>query len=307
MRAKVNCKIVPLSYELRSGDIVEELTSKRERGPSRDWLAVVKTTRARNKIKQWFKAETRQDTEHSGREALQEALRKQGLPAQRITGSGLLADVIRELGFRKADDFYIALGSAKVSPKTVVGKILQRLKQGEAADAEQTEASTLISSRRERRRPTNSSSEFGIRVEGVTDVLLRLAKCCRPVPGDEIVGYISLGRGITIHRADCSNAVALGRDPDRFTPVAWEGGQTTGFKVEIQIDGWDRHRLLEDLSRTFSEAGMNIVEAQCTAHPPMIRNRFVVECADTQTLKATIGRLRNIDSVFDAFRVTPGS
>jgi GTP pyrophosphokinase len=305
--AKVNGKIVPLSYELRSGDIVEVLTSKRERGPSRDWLAVVKTTRARNKIKQWFKAESRQDTEHSGREALQEALRKQGLPAQRITGSGLLADVIRELGFRKADDFYIALGSAKVSPKTVVGKILQRLKQGEAADAEQTDASTLISSRRERRRPTNSSSEFGIRVEGVTDVLVRLAKCCRPVPGDEIVGYISLGRGITIHRADCSNAVALGRDPDRFTPVAWEGGQTTGFKVEIQIDGWDRHRLLEDLSRTFSEAGMNIVEAQCTAHPPMIRNRFVVECADTQTLKATIGRLRNIDSVFDAFRVTPGS
>jgi GTP pyrophosphokinase len=305
--AKVNGKIVPLSYELRSGDIVEVLTSKRERGPSRDWLAVVKTTRARNKIKQWFKAETRQDTEHSGREALQEALRKQGLPAQRISGSGLLADVIRELGFRKADDFYIALGAAKVSPKTVVGKILQRLKEGEAADAEQTAASTLISSRRERRRPTNSSSEFGIRVEGVSDVLVRLAKCCRPVPGDEIVGYISLGRGITIHRSDCSNARALSRDADRFTPVSWEGGQTTGFKVEIQIDGWDRHRLLEDLSRTFSEAGMNIVEAQCTAHPPMIRNRFVVECADTQTLKATITRLRNIDSVFDAFRVTPGS
>jgi guanosine-3',5'-bis(diphosphate) 3'-pyrophosphohydrolase len=141
----------------------------------------------------------------------------------------------------------------------------------------------------------------------VTDVLVRLAKCCRPVPGDEIVGYISLGRGITIHREDCSNARALGRDADRFTPVSWEGGQTTGFKVEIQIDGWDRHRLLEDLSRTFSEAGMNIVEAQCTANPPMIRNRFVVECADTQTLKATITRLRNIDSVFDAFRVTPGN
>ena len=108
---------MPLHYELRTGDIVEILTSKRERGPSRDWLAVVKTSRARNKIKQWFKAETRQDTEHTGREALQEALRKQGLPAQKITGSALLADVIRELGFRKADDFYIALGAAKVSPK----------------------------------------------------------------------------------------------------------------------------------------------------------------------------------------------
>jgi GTP pyrophosphokinase len=303
--AKVNGKIVPLHYELRSGDIVEVLTSKRERGPSRDWLAVVKTTRARNKIKQWFKAESRQDTEHSGREALQEALRKQGLPGQRITGSALLADVIREMGFRKAEDFYVALGAAKITPKTVVAKILTRLKRGEAAEEEQS-ASAIVSTRRERRRPTNSSSEFGIRVEGVSDVMLRLAKCCRPAPGDDIVGYISLGRGITIHREDCPNVRALRRDPDRFTPVAWDGELTTGFKVEIQIDGWDRHRLLEDLSRTFSEAGMNIVEAQCTANPPMIRNRFVVECADTQALKATIQRLRNIDSVFDAFRVTPG-
>ncbi|MGA2470965.1 MAG: bifunctional (p)ppGpp synthetase/guanosine-3',5'-bis(diphosphate) 3'-pyrophosphohydrolase [Solirubrobacteraceae bacterium] len=303
--AKVNGKIVPLHYELRSGDIVEVLTSKRERGPSRDWLAVVKTTRARNKIKQWFKAETRQDTEHSGREALQEALRKQGLPAQRVTGSALLADVIREMGFRKAEDFYVALGAGKIMPKPVVAKVLQRLKQGEAAEDDPS-TSTIVATRRARRRPTNSSSEFGIRVEGVSDVMLRLAKCCRPAPGDDIVGYISLGRGITIHREDCPNARALSRDPDRFTPVSWDGELTTGFKVEVQIDGWDRHRLLEDISRTFSEAGMNIVEAQCMANPPMIRNRFVVECADTQTLKTTITRLRNIDAVFDAFRVTPG-
>ena len=121
--ARVNGKIVPLHYELRSGDIVEILTAKRERGPSRDWLAMVKTTRARNKIKQWFKAESRQDTEHTGRELLQEHLRKQGLPAQKITGSALLADVIREVGYRKADDFYIALGAAKVSPKLVVNKV----------------------------------------------------------------------------------------------------------------------------------------------------------------------------------------
>ena len=136
--ARVNGKIVPLHYELRSGDIVEILTAKRERGPSRDWLAMVKTTRARNKIKQWFKAESRQDTEHTGRELLQEHLRKQGLPAQKITGSALLADVIREVGYRKADDFYIALGAAKVSPKLVVNKVMQRLKQGEAADGEDT-------------------------------------------------------------------------------------------------------------------------------------------------------------------------
>jgi len=303
--ARVNGKIVPLHCELHSGDIVEILTAKRERGPSRDWLAMVKTTRARNKIKQWFKAESRQDTEHVGRDLLQEHLHKQGLPAQKITGSALLADVIREVGYRKADDFYIALGAAKVSPKVVVNKVMQRLKQGEAADAEAT-AADLLRVGRPRRRPTKSSGQYGIRVEGVEDVMLRLAKCCRPVPGDEIVGYISLGRGITIHREDCHNSELLRKDPERFTNVSWEGDQTTAFVVEIQIDAWDRHRLLEDLSRVFSESGANILEARCLSTPPMVKNRFVVEVADTHTLKGAVTRLRNIESVFDAYRVTPG-
>ncbi|HLM85142.1 MAG TPA: bifunctional (p)ppGpp synthetase/guanosine-3',5'-bis(diphosphate) 3'-pyrophosphohydrolase [Solirubrobacteraceae bacterium] len=304
--ARVNGKIVPLHYELRSGDIVEILTAKRERGPSRDWLAMVKTTRARNKIKAWFKAESRQDTEHTGRELLQEHLRKQGLPAQKITGSALLADVIREVGFRKADDFYIALGAAKISPKLVVGKVMQRLKQGEAADGEEG-AADLLRVGRARRRPTKSSGQYGISVEGVDDVMLRLAKCCRPVPGDEIVGYISLGRGITIHREDCPNAMVLRKSPERFTSVSWEGDQSTGFVVEIQIDAWDRHHLLADLSRAFSESGANILEARCLSMGPMVKNRFVVEVADTHALKSAITRLRNTDSVFDAYRVTPGA
>jgi guanosine-3',5'-bis(diphosphate) 3'-pyrophosphohydrolase len=305
--ARVNGKIVPLHYELCSGDIVEILTSKRERGPSRDWLAVVKTTRARNKIKAWFSAETREDTEHTGREVLQEHLKKQGLPAQKISGSALLADVIREMGYRKADDFYIALGGAKISPKTVVNKIIQHLKHGEAADGEPTAAADLLKVGRPRRRPTSSSGQYGIRVDGVEDVMLRLAKCCRPVPGDPIVGYISLGRGITIHREDCPNAALLRKDPERFTSVSWEGGQTTAFMVEIQIDAWDRHRLLEDLSRVFSESGANILEARCLSNPPMVKNRFVIEIADTHSLKGAITRLRNTESVFDAYRITPGA
>jgi GTP diphosphokinase / guanosine-3',5'-bis(diphosphate) 3'-diphosphatase len=283
------------------------LTSKRERGPSRDWLAVVKTTRARNKIKQWFKAESREDSEHTGRELLQEHLRKAGLPAQKLTGSALLADVIRELGYRKADDFYIALGGAKVSPKVVVNKVLQRLKQGESAVEEPTAAEDLLDERRSpRRRPDGASSKYGIRVEGVEDVPLRLARCCRPVSGDPILGYVSLGRGITIHREDCPNVVSLRKDPARFVPVAWDGDNETSFRVEIQVDAWDRHRLLEDLSRTFAEGGVNIMEARCIVNHPMVRNRFVVEIGDAQNLKATISRLRQIDSVFDAYRVTPG-
>jgi GTP pyrophosphokinase len=304
--ARVNGKIVPLHYELKSGDIVEILTAKRERGPSRDWLATVKTTRARNKIKQWFKAETRQDSEHTGREVLQEQLRKAGLPAQKITGSPLLADVIREVGYRKADDFYIALGGSKISAKLVVNKVMQRLKQGEAADGEQS-AVDLLRVGRSRSEPIKRSGQYGIKVDGVDDVMLRLAKCCRPVPGDEIVGYISLGRGITIHRGDCPNTALLRKDPERFTTVTWDGEQSTAFVVEIQIDAWDRHRLLEDLSRSFSESGANIMEARCLSAPPMVKNRFVVEIADSHTLKTAISKLRNVESVFDAYRVTPGA
>ncbi|HSO98533.1 MAG TPA: bifunctional (p)ppGpp synthetase/guanosine-3',5'-bis(diphosphate) 3'-pyrophosphohydrolase, partial [Solirubrobacteraceae bacterium] len=305
--AKVNGKMVPLSYVLRSGDIVEVLTSKRERGPSRDWLALVKTTRARNKIKAWFKAESRRDSEHTGRELLQEHLKKQGLPAQKLVGSPLLADVIREMGFRKAEDFYIALGGAKISAKVVVNKVMQRLKQGEAAESEPTAADDLLQTRRRRSRPTTSSSRFGIAVDGIDEVMLRLAKCCRPVPGDPIVGYISLGRGITIHREDCPNVAVLRKDPERFTAVSWDGDADTSFRVELEVDGWDRHRLLEDMSRTFAEAGINILEARCTVNHPMVKNRFVVEVGDTRTLDQAINRLRNIDAVFDAYRVTPGA
>ena len=303
--AKVNGKITPLHYRLQSGDIVEILTSKQERGPSRDWLSLVKTTRARNKIRAWFTRERREDAEHRGRELLQETLRKQGLPAQKITGSPLLADVIREMGFRKADDFYVALGQAKISARVVTNKLLQRLKQGEAV-AEERPGEDLVSGKDERARPEGTAVGYGIRVEGIDDVMVRLAKCCRPVPGDEIVGYISLGRGITIHRTDCKNVVQLMRDPERFTQVSWEGVNETSFRVELQVDAWDRTRLLEDLSRTFAEAGINILEARCIVDHPMVKNRFVVEVGDTTSLKNCVARLRNVDSVFDAYRVVPG-
>ena len=174
------------------------------------------------------------------------------------------------MGFRKADDFYIALGQGKISPKTVVNKVLQRLKQGEAVAGDETEArlAGVLEGRDERQRRTQEASDYGIKVKGVDDVMVRLAKCCRPVPGDEIVGYVSLGRGITIHRDDCKNMTALKRAPERFTEVAWEGDNATSYRVELQVDAWDRTRLLEDLSRTFAEAGVNIIEACCIDQAP---------------------------------------
>ncbi|HVY95385.1 MAG TPA: bifunctional (p)ppGpp synthetase/guanosine-3',5'-bis(diphosphate) 3'-pyrophosphohydrolase [Solirubrobacterales bacterium] len=303
--AKVNGAIVPLHYQLKSGDIVEVLTAKQKRGPSRDWLKLVRTNRARNKIRSFFKEEKREDAERKGRESLDEALRTRGIPMQKVSGSALLADVIREMGYRKATDFYIALGQGKVSAKTAANKLMQRLKAGEAVEEGPGEMVTGRDGREDRARRTKDASNYGIVVKGVDHVAVRLAKCCRPVPGDEIAGYVSLGRGITIHRADCKNVKALKKAPERFVDVAWEGENESSYRVELQIDAYDRTRLLEDLSRAFSEGGINIIGATCTTNHPMVKNRFVVEVGDTEQLKACISRLRNVESVFDAYRITP--
>jgi GTP pyrophosphokinase len=305
--AKVNGKLVPLGYELRSGDRVEVLTGRRERGPSRDWLATVTTTRARKKITQWFSAESRDDAERNGREMLQAQLRSADLPVQKITGSPLLAAVIREMGFRKTEDFYVALGGSKISAKVVVAKIITQLGQGKTAAPEPTAGDVLEADRPGPRMPSGTSAELGIKVKGADRVMLRLAKCCHPVPGDGIVGYVSLGRGITIHRDDCRNVASLRKDAARFVDVRWDGDNQTGFLAEIHVDAWDRTRLLEYLTRTIGEQGASIVEARCLDHRPMVANRFVIEVADTKVLKATVNRLRAVESVFDAYRVTPGT
>ena len=238
--AKVNGKIVPLHFELHSGDIVEILTGKRERGPSRDWLGLVHTSRARNKIRAFLKRERREDAEKAGREELAEALRKRGLPPQRIGGSPLLVDVIREHGFRKADDFYVALGQGKLSAKTVSNKVMQRLKQGEAVAGDETESrlAGVLDGRDERERRTTDATNYGIDVEGIEGVMVRLAKCCRPVPGDEIVGYVSLGRGITIHRDDCKNVNALEEVPRALH------ARLVGRRQSHRLPGRDRDRCL---------------------------------------------------------------
>ena len=207
------------------------------------------------------------------------------------------------MGFRKAEDFYISIGSGKTSAQTVVNKILHRLKAGEAVSDERQ---TTAAPRGRRAMPATASGDMGIEVEGISDVLVRLAKCCKPVPGDAILGYISLGRGITIHRDDCPNARALLKNPDRFTPVSWAGANRHGFRVEIAIDAWDRPRLLEDLSRSFAESGVNIVSANCHMENQMVHDRFVVDVGDIDGLKSVIAGLRNVESVFDAYRVTPG-
>jgi len=296
--AKVNGRIVPLHYRLKSGDFVEILTAKSGRGPSRDWLSLAASSRARNKIRAWFSRETRAETEQKGREALEQALRAQKLPYKKLQGSAVLAQVIRETGFRKAEDFYIALGSGKLQPSQIVRKVIHRLKTDEVAEEETLPLKTT------RTKPAASGS-LGVRVEGVDDVLVRLAKCCTPVPGDPITGYVSLGRGITIHRDDCPNVRALRRNPERLTPVSWDGDSSRSFRVQIAVDSWDRPRLLEDVARTFAEHGANIVAYGGVVEDQLARNRYTAELGDVKALRALLNALRQLDGVFDAYRLTP--
>jgi GTP pyrophosphokinase len=298
--AKVNSRIVPLHYRLRNGDFVEILTSKSGRGPSRDWMKIAASSRARNKIRAWWSRETRADTEQKGREALEQALKQQNLPHKKLAGSAVLAQVIREAGFKKAEDFYLALGSGKVAPTQIVNKVIQRLKTEEVAEEE------TIPLKPAKAKRTISSGQVGVNVQGIDDVLVRLAKCCTPVPGDEIVGYISLGKGITIHRDDCPNVRALKRNPERFTPVSWEDGAVQrGFRVQIAVQSWDRPRLLEDVARTFAEHGANIVSYGGVVDDQLAKNWYTAELGDVKDLRGLLTALRNIEAVFDAYRVTP--
>jgi GTP pyrophosphokinase len=212
----------------------------------------------------------------------------------------VLAQVIRETGFKKAEDFYVALGSGKLSSGQIVNKVIHRLKTDEVATEEPIVLKTP------KARDTVDSTRVGIKVGGVDDVLVRLAKCCHPVPGDEIVGYVSLGKGITIHRQDCPNVKALRRNADRLTDVDWDNGAvSSSFRVQIRVESWDRPRLLEDVARTFAEHGANIVAYGGTVEDQLAKNWYTAEIGDVKALRGLLTALRNIEAVFDAYRVTP--
>jgi guanosine-3',5'-bis(diphosphate) 3'-pyrophosphohydrolase len=300
--AKVDGRIVPLTYRLQSGDIVEILTSKTAQGPSRDWLQFVASSGARNKIRQWFKKERREDAEHLGREALLDAFRKQGLPAQRLIGSDMIAEVMKETNHTKKEDFFAAVGTGKISPQHVVTRVIQMLNRG----GEGANALSVPTALPKEAREAPSGRQSGIHVDGVDDVAIRLPQCCRPVPGDDVVGYISLGRGITVHRRDCPNVKALEKNPERFAPVHWDAIGKTPLRVEIQIEAYDRNHLLEDISRTLSESSVNILAAECrVGRNNMVRDRFVIEVPEIDYLETVLQRVRRIDTVYDAYRVTP--
>jgi guanosine-3',5'-bis(diphosphate) 3'-pyrophosphohydrolase len=306
--ARVNGRLVPLETQLSSADTVEIITSKAPTaGPSRDWLQIVASTRARNKIRQWFSRERREDAIENGREDLARALRREGLPLHKLLGSAELLQDAESMNLVDLDALYASIGESQVSAQSIVQRLTKVLRSGEPAPDEQQLPTTVLPGTT-RARPGGRRTGAGVFVEGLDDVMIHLARCCTPVPGDQIVGFVTQGRGVSVHRADCANAAALAdRSQERLMEVEWDRGNDGVFVATIEVQAFDRSRLLADVSRVVSEHHLNIVAARTATTPDRVsRMAFDVELADPTHLHSLISALKHLDGVFDAYRQLPG-
>ena len=301
--ARVNGRLVPLDTVLSSADTVEIFTSKSATAaPSRDWLQIVASPRARNKIRQWFSRERREDAIETGREELAKALRREGMPLQKVLASDALVQVADSMNLADTDALYASIGEHQVSAQSIVQRLARELRGGEPEQLPTT-ATTGVRAPRPGRRST-----AGVYVEGLDDVMVHLARCCTPVPGDAIIGFVTQGRGVSVHRADCSNAAALSRrSQERLIEVEWDRGGEGVFLATLEVLAFDRSRLLADVSRVVSEHHLNIVAARTATAPDRVsRMAFDVELADPTHLESLIASLKHLDGVFDAYRQLPG-
>ena len=299
--ARVNGQLVPLDSTLKSGDRVEIVTAKDDRGPSRDWLQVVVTPRARNKIRHWFSRSRREEAVESGRDDLVKHMRREGLPVQKLSNSALLAKVAVDLNYADLEALHQAIGENHVSARSVAQRLARELRGGENEE----QLPTTVS------RPARSRVQGtgGVHVEGLDDVMVRLALCCTPVPGDEIVGFVTSSRGVSVHRADCANAVTLTTSMgERQIEVDWDGARTGVFVASIEVQALDRARLLGDVSTALADHHVNIVASSThTGSDRVARLRFDFELADPSHLDALLSSVKRVEAVFDAYRVLPGS
>ena len=302
--ARVNGRLVALSHQLNSGDTCEIFTSKVEgTGPSRDWLQIVKTPRAANKIRQWFSRERRDDAREAGRDDLQKQLRREGLPTQKLPAS-VLNEVASGLNYLDVDALYTAIGEHHVSAQSVVARIGKALRSG---DGREEQLPTTV----HRHRPTKVTRPgAGVHVEGLDDVMVRLSRCCTPVPGDEIIGFVTRGRGVSVHRADCANAASLRTGQrDRLIEVEWDENFSGGsFVASIEVRAIDRPRLLRDVSSALADNHVNILTCAMTAGGDRVASmRFDVELGDPSHLGRVLCSIRGIEGVYESYRVLPGS
>jgi len=300
--ARVNSRLVPLESPLENGDVIEIFTSKAvSAAPSRDWLTFVKSPRARNKIRQWFAKERREDAIEEGKDAISRAMRKQGLPLQRMLGGDALVNLATEMRYVDVAALYAAVGEGHVSAQTVVQRLVQALGGPDGAAEDLAETATPT---RPRARP---SGDPGVVVKGVSDVWVKLARCCTPVPGDAILGFVTRGNGVSVHRRDCINVESLLAQTDRLTDVEWAPSAGSVFLVAVQVEALDRTRLLSDVTRVLSDGHVNILSASVTTTRDRVAvSRFTFEMGDPKHLGALLKSIRSVDGVYDAYRVTSG-
>ena len=300
--AKVNGKLVPLDYELRTGDSVEVIISRAQgEGPSQDWLQFVSTPRARNKIRQWFARGRREDALDQGKDLLQRQMRKQNLPFKRHATEDLMQQVAEDLKYTDLDSLYVAVGEGHVSPQSVVAR-LARLLSGTSAD----DVTDVPLARPVRIAKPDVSS--GVMVKGLPDVWVKLGRCCTPVPGDGIVGFVTRGQGVSVHREDCPNVKTLRREPERMIEVSWSEGKPTSFVVAVQVEALDRTRLLSDIATVMSDHHVNILSANSTTGRDRItRLRFTFELGDITHLSSVLTAVKRVENVYDAYRMVPSS
>ncbi|MFF3213807.1 RelA/SpoT family protein [Streptomyces sp. NPDC002886] len=300
--ARVNGRLVPLESTLDNGDLVEVFTSKAEgAGPSRDWLGFVKSPRARNKIRAWFSKERRDEAIEHGKDAIARAMRKQNLPIQRILTGDSLVTLAHEMRYPDISSLYAAIGEGHVTAQNVVQKLVQAL-GGEDAANEDIEDTIPPARGRSTRR---GNADPGVVVKGVEDVWVKLARCCTPVPGDPIVGFVTRGSGVSVHRADCVNVDSLSQEPERMLEVEWAPTQSSVFLVAIQVEALDRSRLLSDVTRVLSDQHVNILSAAVqTSRDRVATSRFTFEMGDPKHLGHVLKAVRGVEGVYDVYRVT---
>ena len=301
--AKVNGKLVPLDYELRTGDAVEILTSKAQgEGPSQDWLRWVKTPRARNKIRQWFSRERREDALENGREQLQRLMRKQNVPLKRLATEDALEHLADEMKFPNLESLYVAIGEGQVSPQSIVARLARSVQGSPEEDVSEVPLARPV----HLGRPSSTDVTSGVVVPGSEDVWVRLARCCTPVPGDDILGFVTRGQGVSVHRTDCPNAKSLISQPERLIDVTWKAGKPTSFVVAVQVEALDRTRLLSDVATVLSDHHVNILSAtSAVGRDRTTMLRFTFELADISHLTEILGAVKKVENVYDAFRVVP--
>jgi guanosine-3',5'-bis(diphosphate) 3'-pyrophosphohydrolase len=301
--AKVNGRLVPLDTVLRSADVVEIVTSKSESaGPSRDWLAIAQSSRAKSKIRQWFHRERREDAIEGGREELTKALRREGLPIATSLSSSALDAVITAMNLEDLDALFMSIDTGQISALAVVQRLDRELRGGGDTEQMPTTVTRMPRTSRTTRRTA------GVYVEGLDDVMIHLARCCSPVPGDSIMGFITQGRGVSVHRDDCSNAVALAqRLGERIIDVEWDGSVSGQYRAVLEVMAFDRSRLLLDVSKIVAEYHLSIISSSTsTSGSRIVRMVFDVELADPSHLSSLLAALKGVDGVFDAFRQLPG-